>query len=443
MKYTNNKLLLSFVFNVVLAIPSTACWAQFSLTAYLGDTNRSRAGGAAVAEDATTVFTNPAGMSHLSGENWVFASTTYFSSAKFENQGSIDVVGAPLSGGNGGNGGGTTFVPALYYSRSVDPDSKWNFGVALNSPFGLSTEYDKNWVGRYNSITSAIASLNLNPSVSYRYDDQWTVGFGINIQYVDAKLSSAVDYGAICYGILGPVACGGLGMQPQNVDGFVEIKGNDWSPGYDFGVLWADTDTRVGFSYRSAIKHRLKGKANFTNPPQAAIFAPIFTDTDVESPITLPEIISLSVAYHLNPKFNVMADLTHTRWSRIKHFEFDYSNTSQPDQTLDKNWKDTTRIAVGMDYLHNPELIWQFGIAYEPSAIPSDTFDPSIPISEAVWINAGANYQLNQSTALNVGLAHIIFHSRKVDLTGTYGENLKGNAESGLNVLNAQLIWHY
>ena len=443
MKYINNKPLLIFVFYVVFALPITPCLAQFSLTAYLGDTNRSRAGGAAVAEDATTVFTNPAGMSLLSGDNWVFASETFFSSAKFKNQGSKDVVGAPLSGGNGGDGGGATFVPALYYSRSVDPDSKWSFGLAVNSPFGLSTEYDKNWVGRYNSITSSIASINLNPSVSYQFNNQWSAGFGIDLQYVDAKLSSAVDFGAICYGILGPGSCIGLGLQPQNADGLVEIKGDDWSSGYNVGVLWSDTDVRVGFSYRSAIKHRLKGKADFTNPPQAAAFAPLFTDTDVKSPITMPEIISLSVAYSLNAKYNLMADLTQTRWSRIKHFKFEYTNPSQPEQILDKNWKDTTRIAVGMDYMVDPTLIWQFGVAYEPSAIPDDTFDPSIPISNAIWINAGANYQFRKSMAVNCGLVHIIFHSRDVDLTGTYGENLKGKAESGLNVLNAQLIWHY
>jgi len=428
---------------IILGVASAPCYAQFSLTSYIGDTNRSRAGGAAVAEDSTTVFTNPAGMSHLSGDNWVFASSTFLSSAKFSNQGSIDAIGAPLSGGNGGDGGGTTFVPSVYYSRSSDQDGGWSYGMAVNSPFGLSTDYDRNWVGRYNSIHSGIVTVNLNPSISYRFNRQWSAGLGIDIQYAEAKLSSAVDYGAICYGMLGPTTCNSLGMQPQLADGYVEVKGNDWTPGFNFGVLWLGNDTRVGFSYRSAIKHRLKGTADFTNPAQAAAFSPAFTDTDVEAPITMPEVVSLSIVHAWSAKFVTMADVTYTRWSRIKHLQFVYSNPAQPDLTINKNWKNTMRIALGMDYQVNPKTKGQFGIAYEPSAIPDETYDPSIPISKAIWLNAGANYQISHALSLNLGLVHVIFKNRTVNLTGSYGETLTGDAKSGLNVINAQLKWKY
>jgi len=411
--------------------------------AYIGDTNRSRAGGAAAADNATTAFTNPAGMNHLSGDNWVLSSDTYLSSATFKNQGSTDVLGAPLSGGNGGDGGATALVPGIYYGKSIGPGNHWAYGMAINSPFGLSTEYDRNWVGRYSSVNSGIKAINFNPSLGYKLNTQWSLGFGIDIQYAEAQLSSAVDFGAICYGALGPATCGTLGMQPQNADGFAEIKGSDWSPGYNFGVLWSGIETRAGLSYRSAIKHRLKGTVDFSNPPQAAVFSPMFTDTDVQAPITMPEVVSLSAIHNWTPQFTMLSDITYTRWSRIKQFQFDYANPAQPDQTLDKNWKDTTRFALGFDYKVKTQWNAQWGIAYEPSAIPDSTFDPSIPISDAIWFTAGANYQYTKNLALNFGLVHIMFRRRDVNLSGTYGENLKGEAKAGLNVVNAQLIWNY
>ena len=413
-------------------------FAQFSLTAYIGDVNRSRAGGAAAAEDATTIYTNPAGLTRLSEDHWTFSAQTYLSSATFQNQGTVDLLGNPIAGSQGGDGGSDTIVPSIYYSRELK--NGWSFGIAFNTPFGLSTEYDRNWVGRYSSIRSGIETLNVNPSLGYKITPQWSVGFGANLQWVEAQLSSAVDFGAICLANMDFATCSSLGLLPQSADGYAEIEGDDWSPGFDFGVLWEGTTTRVGFSYRSKIDHELAGSIDFTNPSQASIFAPAFTDTNVEVPITLPEIISVSIYKQVLANFAMMMDVTHTRWSRIKQFEFHYENPAQPDQTINKDWHDTTRYAIGFDYSLKPVNV-QWGVAYEDSAIPDETFEPSIPISDAIWLNVGAQYMVNKNISIDLGLVHIIFKERDVNITGQFGETLKGKAKSELNVINTQLHW--
>ncbi|MGD8640845.1 MAG: outer membrane protein transport protein, partial [Gammaproteobacteria bacterium] len=380
---------------VVLIFLSNASWAQFSLTAYLGDVNRSRAGGAAAAEDATTVFTNPAGMMRLENQQLIFASQTYFSSSRFENQGTADVLGNPIAGSNGGDGGGTTFVPGLYYSNRLS--DQWGIGLGINAPFGLSTEYDRDWVGRYSSINSGIKTININPSVAYRITNTWSIGGGINFQKAEAELSSAVDFGAVCLSILDPTTCGTIGLGlPQVADGYAEIKGDDWSTGFNVGLLWASSTYRIGFSYRSKMEYNLEGDAKFTNPPQAAAFAPAFTNTNAHVPITLPEIISLSAYYDWTQRLAVMVDITHTKWSRVDKFQFKYDNPAQPAQNIAKNWEDTTRFAVGMDYDLTQKLNLQWGAAYESSAIPDSTYDPSVPISDAIWLNAGGKYHFNR-----------------------------------------------
>ena len=120
-----------------ICLPS---WAGFSLLPTIGDVNRSRAGGSAAAEDAITAYSNPAGMIRLEGSQIAAVAEVYFSSATFTNDNSTDALGNPLSGGNGGDGGSTTLVPSFYFTHAMN--NNWAFGLSINSPFGLSTEYD-------------------------------------------------------------------------------------------------------------------------------------------------------------------------------------------------------------------------------------------------------------------------------------------------------------
>lgn len=101
------------------------------------------AGGAAAAQDATTIFYNPAGLTRLNKPEFIAAGHVIIPNAKFTNDGSTYVVSSsyPLNGNNGGNAGVTVFVPNLYYSHPVN--EKFFFGLGINSPFGLQTEYDK------------------------------------------------------------------------------------------------------------------------------------------------------------------------------------------------------------------------------------------------------------------------------------------------------------
>ncbi len=147
------------------------------------------AGGAAGAEDASTIFYNPAGMTRLNGQQLIVGTHVVMPSVKFHNEGSTHVTGLPLSGGNGGDGGVTKPVPNLYYSRKVS--DKFSVGMGINAPFGLATDYDKNWVGRYHAVESDVLTVNINPSIAYKITDNLSFGAGFNVQYMKAKLSNA------------------------------------------------------------------------------------------------------------------------------------------------------------------------------------------------------------------------------------------------------------
>lgn len=191
------------------------------------------AGGAASADDATTIFFNPAGMTRLDGNQVVAGVHLIMPYANFENEGSTHVSGAPLRGDDDGNGVNSKLVPNFYYSRKVS--DRFSVGIGVNSPFGLATEYDKGWVGRYHAIKSDLLTININPSAAYKVTDKLSIGAGFNVQYLNAELSNAVDFGTIGF------FSGIPGLLPQRNDGFANLEGDSWGVGFNVGLLYEFT----------------------------------------------------------------------------------------------------------------------------------------------------------------------------------------------------------
>lgn len=436
------KIKLSLATFILLWLHPFAAHADYGLHMYIGDLNHSGAGKSTLSDNATTVFNNPAGMSYLANQQWSLEGQYYMPTAHFTDTGSTDAIGAPMTGDNGGDPGVDTFVPGLYYSYQIN--EQWTVGAAINVPFGLKTEWDSDtWVGRYQSVEIGIETINYNPTVSYRINKSWSVGAGVSVQRAEANFKNAIDFGAVCFDLLGPTACGGLGIPaPQSTDGSIDLDGHDWGVGFNLGVMYRAHDTTIGVTYRSSIDYTLEGTADFTVPPPAAVFAPAFTGTAGSVDLTLPEVVSIGLSHQFTPDWSMMVDLTWTKWSQIKEYRIQFANPAQPDLVIPRNWEDTLRVAVGGDYRVNAKWHIQGGVAYAPSAIPDEYYDPTIPTTDAYWINLGANYQATSTFNLSVGLAHIIFQdSRSIDYTGTYGDTVRGIVSPDLNVIGATLNW--
>lgn len=436
----NGKSILIVTSLIPVLCVSALAHADYGLHMYQ-DFNTSSAGKNTRTDNATTAFNNPAGIGHLDAKHAFSVDFTYYMpSATFSDTGSTDALGAPLTGSNGGDAGVDTLVPGFYYAHQLD--EKWGFGVSLNVPFGLETDWsDPTWIGRYQSINIGIETLNLNPSVSYKFNEAVSLGFGINVQRAEADLKNAIDFAAVCFDQLGPAACNGIGIPAlQSADGLLELNGDDTAYAYNIGFLYKKNDMRFGVTYRSEYKYTLEGNANFTMPPQAILFDPLFTDTTGKVELTLPEIVSLGFQYDVN-RWSWMVDATLTRWSTIKEYRIQFANPAQPDQVLPRNWDDTWRFAVGSDYKYSDTLKLQGGIGYAESAIPDSTFDATLPISDAYWVNIGATYYPSKTFNIAFGLSHIIFDDRSINYTGSYGETVRGDIDNELNVLNATLNW--
>ncbi|HKK06334.1 MAG TPA: outer membrane protein transport protein [Gammaproteobacteria bacterium] len=406
----------------ILLVSRQSFGGAYALTPYLGDMYRSGAGATAAADDASTVFNNPAGMNRLDGRRLTVEAQLYLPSSVFTDAGSTDINGAPLTGNNGGDAGTNTFIPALYYTHRMN--DRWALGLSINAPFGLSSKRNRDWVGRYQYIETGIKTLNINPGASYRISDAWSFGFGLNAQYAKAKQSSAIDFGQS----FGP---------PQSADGYLDLEGDDWGYGYNLGVLFSHGKLRLGLTYRSKIDYKLSGTADFTKPAGV----PGFNDTSAIVPLVMPEMAAIGFYYQLSDAFAVMANGTWTRWSRVDKLVVDFQN-GQPDISIPRNFRDTWRWAIGFDYRLAPKWRLQWGAATAKSAVPDSTYNGSIPTTDAYWVTLGAQYTYSPTLGFGFGFNHIIFKNRDVNHTGsTFGDTLRGTLDPGLDVIGAQVHW--
>ncbi len=400
------------------------------------------AGAAAIANDASTIWFNPAGMMRLENDQIVAAVHVVAPNSEFSNGNTVTGLGTPVSG-SGDDGGTTAFVPNFYYVATVDENLK--FGLGVNVPFGLTTEYDKNWVGRYSAVKTELKTININPSIAFKTSEKLSFGAGINIMLADVTLTSAIDFGALAAIPGNPFNATG----PGNEDGFADLTGDNFDElayGINLGLLYEPKPgTRVGLAYRSRVTIDVEGNANFTVPNTITPPAPgLFADQGLKASVTLPETLSLSVASDAD-KVTLLADITWTGWSSFDELRISYDNTFQPDSVTTEAWDDTIRLSLGADYRLSDKMTVRGGWAYDESPVPSaERRTARIPGNSRRWISAGFSYVLDASMKIDVGYSHLFisdtpinntFESSLPPLNGT----LNGVYDSSVDILSFQL----
>jgi long-chain fatty acid transport protein len=375
MKYRNKIMMLSVSAALGAAVVPATVWAGgFGIGTQSGSgMGNAYAGGAAAAEDASVLWSNPAGMTALpTGMQVTGALYAIKPSFKFGNAGST-VTFAPPGTGDGGDGGGWAFVPNGFFAMSITPALR--VGVALNAPFGLKTEYDPGWRGALTGLTSEIKTVNIQPSIAYKVNDQFSIGAGVSVQKIDASLSNSA---------------GALGI--------AKLEADDWGYGFNLGVTFQPAaSTRIGAHYRSSVKYNLEGTATFSGFPAA--------NTPVMADLKTPDSFSLSMTHALNSDWELMGDVTWTGWSNVQKLIVVRSNGTTL-QTLDFLWKDTWRYGVGANYKFSNQTKLRLGLARDNTPTNDATRTPRLPDQDRTWVALGIQYKPSKQGTLEFGYVH-------------------------------------
>lgn len=438
MKLTKSIISLS-VAGALIAMSGNASASAFALIEQSSGLGNAFAGGAAAAEDATTIFFNPAGMSRLNGTQVSAAGSFIQPSVKFSNNGSTGAL-FQTPGGNGGDAGSLVLVPNVYMVTEIQPALR--LGLGINAPFGLKTDYDPTWVGRFQAITSKIETINLNPSLAYQMNDKVSLGIGLNYQHIKGDLTSAVNYSAAAYAAGG---AGLLGVVGTNSEGVSSMSGSDSAWGYNFGALFNVTpDTRIGVAYRSKISYTLNGTISFSNVPAALASSPTVANGNVTMPIEMPDTFSLSGFQKLNDKWDVMADVTRTGWSSLQQLQITRTN-GVVVQTTQENWKDTWRYSVGATYHYNEQWLSRIGAAYDQSPVPDAYRTARIPDNNRTWLTFGGQYKFSAASKLDVGYAHLFVKDTSIanNQAASGAGNLVGTYSNSVDILSVQYAYNF
>ncbi|MGH8126298.1 MAG: OmpP1/FadL family transporter [Rhodanobacteraceae bacterium] len=401
---------------------------------------RAHAGREAAGNDLSVVLNNPAGMLNFDTYAVQIDATAIDVSAQFHGIGS-DAIGQPLSGGDGGNAGGVNGVPAI--SVLIPVAQNWRLGFGINAPFGLKTQYDTGWVGRYQALKSSVKTMDVTGSVAWAITPQFFVGFSVIAQKATVDLSNAIDFGAVLAGMQVP------GFLPQSADGTLRLRGDNWKWGWQVGAEWKPTsqDT-LALDYRAKINHHINGQAYFTTPQSvqyvlAQAQLPIFQNTPGGGDLATPAVASLSYWHKTLGPISWGAELSWTGWSSFSQLAISFANPVQPSVDIPYKWRNTWFGSLGMDYQLNSRWTLRGGVALDQTPTRDFSRDPRIPDAARKWVAIGATYSPTSNVQLNIGYAHLFVDNSDVNDISATGDQLVGSFDNAGDLLGVSLQYKF
>lgn len=399
------------------------------------------AGRAAIAEDASTSFYNPAGLVMMNNHQVVASLVNPlpkfdFTSKTVTRATPTNVLLGNVSQGKISDDAGN-YVPLPAFHLAGILDNNWYYGFSITAPFGLATEYSKTSRMRYFGTKSSLETIDINPNVAYKFNNQWSVGVGISARYAEAILESQIDSASFTGG-----------AENMALDGTGENKADGWGVGYNFGILYQPSSkTRVGLAFRSKIKHDVEGKLKVRAPSAVlAIYnAGNLIDQRAEASVTLPEVVSISAFQVINTDWDIMGDITFTNWHRFKKLVIKYPDTALADNRVEEKFKDVFKLSVGANYKYDSKLKFKFGLSYDDSPVDKKHRNIRIPDSDRYWLSTGAQYKFDKNFTIDAAYTYIIVKSASVDERKTSNPvaRITGDYDSGIHLLGIQAAYNF
>tara|TARA_R110002095_G_scaffold70325_4_gene60018 strand:+ start:643 stop:2031 length:1389 start_codon:yes stop_codon:yes gene_type:complete len=415
------------------------------------------AGAAAISGDVTTMFNNPATMTSVKDRHFAATTSVILPHLKFRDGGKTNTniglledggLGSEtMDGGDGGNGGKIMVVPSIYGLWSVKDDMK--IGLAVTSPWGLATEYDPDWKGRFHAIESRFTTFNINPNFAYRINRMWSIGLGVAFQYIDVKLKKKISNSS-------------LAVFDENDDfGLIEdvrsnFTGNDWGAGFNVGLLFEPVKgTRLGLAYRSKITHGLRGEMDIkgVDPTPsiingAAELGVVEGITKASLDLTTPETIDFSFAQDVGEAWTFLGSIVWTRWNRFNEINVRSQATGNTINEVERHgWKNVFMFSLGADWKFARDWVAHLGIAYDQSPISKAHRSPMLPGDDRSWLATGLDWSVADWAKISVSYTYIFIRSTDVDnLNGAFraggadmswssGNRLQGKFNSHVNII--------
>lgn len=299
----------------------------------------------------------------------------------------------------------------------VSPDvSNLRFGLSFTAPYGLSKRWDQPFP-KSTAEEYTLHVLEMNPTVAYKINRMFSVAGGVRMVYSNAEVRS----NAAAYGISR------------------KMDGDAYNWGFNGAISHTPSDAlNISVTYRTNVDLELEGDVTMGAGGYAM-------DTGGDVTVPAPAVLGVSVAYDLGL---VTVDLTWDRtfWSEYEFIQFNYDSPALHlvfDQTIVKNWDDSSTYRIGVDYELDQNITVMAGFAYDETPVPTDTLGFELSDSNAWLYSLGGKYKINEQ--MEVGMAYLYDHkeSRTV-VNGSPTAGINGEfTDSSAHLLTVGLSYDF
>jgi long-chain fatty acid transport protein len=372
------------------------------------------AGAAAIADDASTAYYNPAGLTRIKHQDVAISLITPIRNVQFDGTETVNVTGFSDNSGKV-QGGGLRYMPTILYAAPIS--DKWAFGFAVTSPFDSRVNYGSNSFTRYDVVENKVNTYDVNASLAYKIIDSLSVGVGVSFQRLEVY-NERID------------------TPTNNVSGDVvsKNKAKDWRWGYNGGLLWEPSDkTRFGLAYRSRIIHNANGESSYNG-----------NSSDAEVHLVIPPTTIFSGYHEFNDHWSLMGSVSYTQWDQVHKFEMTNVAGFTTPIVIQQQLKNAWNFALGTHYKLNDKFVLRSGIGYAQSPVKDEYSNLNLPDGDQYIIAVGLGYWFTKTMSFDVGYSHIFYKSESVNLTDTFDSRTvtsDGKLNMSDDIIGLQFNW--
>lgn len=348
---------------------------------------RAFAGAPAAADDASTVWFNPAGMNSLPKNEAAANVHIIAPEANLTDTGTQKMTAGVFNRLNDPNTYQPyepTPIPNLF-GVLRDVDRGLSFGVGVTAPFGLANDYPETWFGRFDSIKTELETINYNLAAAFDLNKHITIGVGIDYQTVDVVLTS---------------------MKNNNgTELHSKLEGDDGTFGFNVGLLAKITpDTQAGLTYRSGFTHDVEGTATVRAGSSSGA---IQSQYAAQADLGLPALASFGIKHRVNDQVTVLGDVSYYKWSAFDAIKVYRVSDGVLREDIIQNYQDTVSFGLGMDYVFNDALTLRAGVQYDPTPTTDEYRTSRTPDGDRTWISGGLTYRFSESVLVDAAFTYI------------------------------------
>ncbi|CAM3795943.1 OmpP1/FadL family transporter [Parendozoicomonas haliclonae] len=380
------------------------------------------AGRVAAPQDAAALAANPAAISFLNAETWTVGGALIAPVGSLKNTKATPMPVLPPAD-DGEPFVSPVFVPSAYLVKPLT--EQWALGFGVYVPFGLETDYNTDFVGRYLALKSHVQNVNYQPTLSYKFSDTMSFGIGFIASHIEGTLSQmkATPAGGGNY----------LGIDVAKST----VKGSAWQVAAKIGALWDDGVTSLGIAWTSNTDFNMKGTVKLEPTAAGEAGKIVQSKADGHLKLKTPQSVEFGGSHKFSDSFTVMAGAMWTGWKSFKEIkivldeDLNAGAVSYPSGSVisyvPEKWKNVWAFSLGGQYQICKEWLLRAGYAYDESPTSDKYRTARIPDGDRNWVTVGARYQPAQEWDLDLAYGYMIPKTNKVnESTHTYGESKGG-----------------